>query len=582
MFRLQHLQWLGAGLVATCCLVLGGAAVQTSFHDYQRFDQGLRELRTFVTVLDAANAISAERGPANIAMAATADEKPRAVAALDEKRRETDATLARMANTLADRGAGDALSATDISLVTETLEAGRAAVDDVVAIPLSERNTRQVPEAIMAMFRAADTAATLRSHVSGELVSQTPQIAGDVMLASAASALREQAGRLGSYVVMTLVAPIDEDAHYEQLMDKTHAIVRNIWESGLSNAGQFTGDADISALVARVEAEYLDAAAPMAMETAYSMGPTNAMSGGAFTDIYVPGMSSLEELRTEIVALSLRVLEASSSHARRSILNSAALSLLVVIVLVGVAVVFRHSMFKPLLNVHRQVVALASGDLSKPDRATDAAREVNDIFQGLAILRENLLEKGRLEAKQAELNRKLKHLSETDTLTGLLNRRALVQRVETLFTRADTNSEDIAVALFDIDHFKQVNDTYGHAVGDEVLAGVAATISKMMRPTDAFARLGGEEFVIILRAVTAQEALALVEAVQKRLRKTVVQEALQLRITASFGLSLRRARSGESWDEVFRRVDKHLYAAKHAGRNRIVSDAEGDVTQIRA
>lgn len=572
MFRIQHLQWLGAAVVAFGCLLLGGAAVLTNFNDFKLASHGAEELRIFVAVLDAANAISAERGPANVAMATNPSDMDRAQAELADSRKQTDARIALMIEALTLHHSGDEDRLTFIGEVLESLQIGRRAVDDVIAVPLAERTTQHVPQAIMAMFRAADSAADLRNEVSGHLVPIAPEIAGEVLLASSASALREQAGRLGSYVVMTLVAPRDEDANYALLMDKTNAIVINLWESGLSNAGLFTGSEAISELVERVELDYLSDAMPMAIATAHIMGPTNGMSGASFTARYVPGMSSLEGLRNELVDFSLSTLEARRLQARQAMINSALLSALVISVLIGVAVMFRRGLFMPLLDLHEAVVALASGDLGAPRQAVHAAREVNDIFEGLAILRENQREKYRLEDQQRQLNLRLKRLSETDTLTGLLNRRALMQRVELLFRRAPITGEDMAVVLFDIDHFKSVNDTHGHSVGDEVLAGVAREIGQLMRPGDTFARLGGEEFVIVLRRVDLETALNLVTRFKSQLGHKVVQRPLELKITASFGVAMRGASSDETWDEIFRRADKHLYAAKHAGRDRIVSD----------
>src|SRR5690606_13251573 len=108
-------------------------------------------------------------------------------------------------------------------------------------------------------------------------------------------------------------------------------------------------------------------------------------------------------------------------------------------------------------------------------------------------------------------NRRLRRLAETDSLTGLLNRRALMNRIDAVFRRADRIGEPLVVALVDIDHFKSVNDTYGHIVGDEVLAGVSRVIKSSLRKGDTLARIGGEEFVIILRRIEIGEVSALLE-----------------------------------------------------------------------
>lgn len=542
--------------------------------DYDRFSTGTQELRRFVTVLDAANAVSAERGPANTAMSSTPEQLVEARVALTIKRADTDAALSRMEAALIGKTADNPERLAMMIDLRRTLQQGREKVDEVLETPPSARGDQQIPYAILAMFRVADGTATLRNAVAGEIVAETPHLAGEVMLVSSASALREHAGRLGSYAVMTLVSQARDDSSYRLLMDQTSAVMNSLWTTGLSNAGEFTDSDEVQFLVDTVEKEYFGSALPRAVATASILGPDNRMSGGDFTAIYVPGMASLEALRAALVHQSLDMLEIRSDRARQAVFNSATLTGVVLAVLVVVAIIFRRALFEPLGTLHNQVAALASGDLSEPARQLNNASEVNDIFDGLVVLRGNQREKKVLEDKQRRLNQQLRRLSETDMLTGLLNRRALTERAAMLFRRADITGEDMAVLLFDIDHFKSINDTYGHAVGDEVLVGVARTLERSLRPGDTFARIGGEEFIVILRRVNLQQARHLTTQIQQRLSDQVVQNNAQIIVTASFGLTMRPANSSQSWDDIFRVADQHLYAAKNAGRNRIVSDTD--------
>lgn len=571
MYRLQHLQWLAAGVAAVGCIILGGAAILTNMADYDRFSHGATELGRFVTVLEVANAVSAERGPANSAMAAEPNQIDGTRRLLARKRAETNAALSRMEAALISSAARDPQELASLTGLRLTLQTGRDKVDAVIDTPAALRETKQLPHAILAMFRAADSAALVRNRIGGRIVAETPELAGEIMLASSASELREQAGRLGSYVVMILTAPPDEDGEYRPLLDQTNAIIQNLWSNGLGNLGQFTDSAGMQFLIKTVENEFINRAAPRAMATATILGPQNGMTAGAFTAIYVPGMASLEHLRTELVRNSLDQLGSRRDQALQAIINSATLTGLILAVLVVIAVIFRRILFVPLLALRDQALALANGDLSDPAFSRLNATEVNDIFDGLSVLRDHQREKKALEDRQRRLNRQLKRLSETDMLTGLLNRRALLDRAKVLFRRADATGEDLAVLLFDVDHFKVVNDTHGHAVGDEVLVGVAREIEKLLRPGDAFARIGGEEFAIILRRVDFIEALQLAEAMRTHLSSCQVQATQAISVTASFGLTLRPARSGLDWDAVFRLADQHLYAAKHSGRNRVVT-----------
>jgi diguanylate cyclase (GGDEF)-like protein len=123
--------------------------------------------------------------------------------------------------------------------------------------------------------------------------------------------------------------------------------------------------------------------------------------------------------------------------------------------------------------------------------------------------------------------------------------------------------------MFDVDHFKQVNDCYGHAVGDQVLRHVTRVAANTVRGTDTLARYGGEEFVLVAAETDRSEALRLAERVREALRSSDVPlNQVALRVTASFGVALMRAEDTEP-EDVLRRADEALFAAKFAGRDRV-------------
>ncbi len=162
----------------------------------------------------------------------------------------------------------------------------------------------------------------------------------------------------------------------------------------------------------------------------------------------------------------------------------------------------------------------------------------------------------------------IKHRAEAmiDPLTGLLNRKALDRRADELAQQARINSLPVAVMVGDIDHFKLVNDTRGHAEGDEVLKAVAGQLRDTLRAFDLVYRIGGEEFLVLLPGADEARGLALAE----QLREAVESET---EVTMSFGVA---ASHGGDFDygAVFCDADKALYRAKAAGRNRVESAAE--------
>jgi diguanylate cyclase (GGDEF)-like protein len=178
-----------------------------------------------------------------------------------------------------------------------------------------------------------------------------------------------------------------------------------------------------------------------------------------------------------------------------------------------------------------------------------------------------------LKAAQSELalqNAEFARLSVTDALTGVSNRRYLLERAEVEIATMRRGSGRLAVAIFDVDHFKRVNDSYGHAVGDAVLKRVAETARASLRPADTLARIGGEEFALLLPGIAADEAAAVAERIRAAIASIRVPcgEGKTVRVTASFGVSVFEDAS-EAFEPVLSRADTALYEAKRYGRNRV-------------
>jgi diguanylate cyclase (GGDEF)-like protein len=159
----------------------------------------------------------------------------------------------------------------------------------------------------------------------------------------------------------------------------------------------------------------------------------------------------------------------------------------------------------------------------------------------------------------------LRHAASHDPLTGLLNRAGLDQRAGTMLR----GLRQSVVVMADLDHFKQVNDTYGHQVGDQVLVAFAAACRDTLRSTDLVVRYGGEELVLVLPGASATAARAAAAAVRERLLESARSGGLPA-VTASFGVA--QVAPDESFDHALRRADAALYRAKAAGRDRVVVD----------
>ena len=174
----------------------------------------------------------------------------------------------------------------------------------------------------------------------------------------------------------------------------------------------------------------------------------------------------------------------------------------------------------------------------------------------------------RLQQAMAD-KEKLERLATFDSLTGLYNRRAILGKLRELINLANRYKEDFSLSMLDIDHFKKVNDRYGHLTGDDVLEKVAALIRGTIRNTDVAGRYGGEEFIIILPQTTLSSAWVVVERLRSIVERAEMKDPAGnvFAITVSQGLA--GWERGEDAHSLISRSDEALYKAKEKGRNRV-------------
>jgi diguanylate cyclase (GGDEF)-like protein len=209
------------------------------------------------------------------------------------------------------------------------------------------------------------------------------------------------------------------------------------------------------------------------------------------------------------------------------------------------------------------VVLMSSNfDQSKLIEALDNGA---DDFIGKPPATEELYARLRAAARLASMQRELVRMATTDYLSGALNRRAFFERGYEMATEAAAGKK-LSAIIFDLDHFKRVNDTYGHDIGDEVIRFVSRAA---LAETDTLGRLGGEEFAILLRDCDLNRAAALAEKLRGRFSSLQINAAGNpVTFTCSFGVS--EWEPGDSLDMMLKRADIALYKAKTTGRNRVV------------
>jgi diguanylate cyclase (GGDEF)-like protein len=255
----------------------------------------------------------------------------------------------------------------------------------------------------------------------------------------------------------------------------------------------------------------------------------------------------------------------ASQHA---LIVAASIFVLGVIISAVTALRLYRAVLTPVWRLENGVARLAAGDLSWRIKAVGDAE-----FAHLACAFNSMA------ANLEQARHALVDLSVRDALTGALNRRELERLLNTEIARANRYQRSFCLLIIDFDHFKLINDTYGHPAGDAVLRSVARLLQKSIRPSDHFARYGGEEFVILLPETAAAGMVQAAERIRALVANHPIEisEMQTVAVSVSVGVSA-FPQHGTSPEALIAAADKALYAAKRSGRNRVCVAAQDPVS----
>lgn len=207
-------------------------------------------------------------------------------------------------------------------------------------------------------------------------------------------------------------------------------------------------------------------------------------------------------------------------------------------------------------------------------QAFQITRSLSTVFSKAEVMEQLYEQQAQTREALASLettNSRLRQQAATDWLTGVANRRHFMWHAKREIARARRNGTPLSLLCLDLDYFKQVNDTHGHQAGDEVLTHVAATLEKYMRPTDLLARVGGEEFQVLLPGADIEQARAVAERCRSAIHYLEIRfREKVLKVTVSVGCA-QLGQDGNTMDSLIHAGDQRLYEAKEHGRNQVVT-----------
>ena len=425
-----------------------------------------------------------------------------------------------------------------------------------------ERRYGDIQAAIDAMFTAhSDYESVLRWRMSGAL-QQDPELVDALFKGITLADLREQAGRLGSFVIPPLVTGEPIRSRYILESQQVRGRLLATWMLLEPLAASLTPGSELEQLLEATRQDFF-VKGMMLRDQQLGLDATETrprLDAITFTRQYVALMRPLEQLRTALME-DIRLTQLRRENAAwTGLVQSLILMLTIVGLVVALVLAMQYYIFSPLLDASRAIVALAFDQTPPATRPRRHVAEIRLVHSALAIVAEKLTERRRLTEE-------LHTLATTDGLTGLLNRRTVDDIGHRLALGA--RSMDVPhLILADLDHFKAINDCFGHPVGDQVLREVAAVLRRSLRAGDHVARYGGEEFAILLEGQTMAETARVARKLRKAVKSLEIEtpQGSVIRLTASFGIA---GGSLLPWEDIVRRADLALYAAKEAGRDRI-------------
>ncbi|UBM10662.1 sensor domain-containing diguanylate cyclase [Cupriavidus metallidurans] len=553
--------------------------VSHQWQAFSRSDQALSDFEIFRAALLAMEKVSAERGPMNAVLGEDVPMPAQRIAALRKAREESDASLRDLDAAIEASHCEEcaALYVTATHAITMLAEARKHA-DDVLLVPRQTRSPELLDNAVNHMANVIPIIAGIADGTIGDIVSGDAAVLDVLQMARLAAALREHAGLLGSRFTGALASDRQLTEQEQQRIFNSEGRVEQLRTLLASHAGHHPTLAPEA--VRRVGMVYGEAGLAYVTKVyRRAKRPMGAgITTGDFAAQYVPTMLPIVQLRDEILDHARARLHRNRDVTLTLLLGAFAIAFALLGTMIWLHSLFRRQILKPFFAATRSILAIANGNLSVRVPSPNNYRgEIRALLEAVHTLKRYSLDKQQLEQDRQRLIAQLTTMAETDALTQLLNRRALEARACDLCASPAADKPYVALVMFDIDHFKRINDTYGHIAGDRALEIVGAVCRDVLGTGDLAARFGGEEFAVVSLVSTPGEALRLAEQLKEKLReiRVTLESARPFGMTVSLGVAIgRREDVGQDLSALIRQADLMLYRAKRGGRNRIEGDWE--------
>ncbi|MFN4187588.1 MAG: GGDEF domain-containing protein [Acinetobacter johnsonii] len=543
-----------------------------SYRDYNKTNQALTEIQALQAVADLANKISRERAPANKLMSSNQQDFAQHVLELKLYRLTVDEQMQKTLEVLKHSN----LPNLDLSLfdhLDEALTQGRQQVDAYAALPREQRNAETMDQAILKMFNAWDRSHDVLKDVIAVSEGKDTAVSNFYVQILLLADLRDQAGRAASNVMahVAFKQPIPETNLARSL--QTRKQVMYLWELIDTLQPERDKTEEFKVLHQAVYNEFL-AKGLLIVERLMNESIYHRpyyLTGTQLTEAIVDKFSTVVELQNYLLKYSVQKAIIEKHKAQNILLTTVGISLISIFAVLFTMIYARKRVFSPLIQAREILFDLSHSSIRpNPMDTKDQPANMYSLFTAIQQLKQTLQQRDALEFR-------LKNIAHLDSLTGVANRYALNEYIK-LLENQPTQFSETCLMVIDIDHFKQVNDVYGHLMGDQVIQFVAEKLKENIRTSDLLVRYGGDEFIVLIENVGMERALKIAEKIRSEIYEAKSVDNVRcpdLKVSISIGVAI----GATSWMALLEKADRALFQAKEQGKNKVVAYSVDEVNE---
>ncbi|WP_323078348.1 GGDEF domain-containing protein [Klebsiella quasipneumoniae] len=529
--------------------------LSSAWSGWHNAGNNILQFNNFYHVLQVSNDLASERAFAHELILSDAKHKAYAGVLVDKSRNKTDHDLKSIPRNL--------LSPVLIAATLRQLTDARFAIDRFRKLTINDSHTAQ--QAIDRMIAATDFYHQALFRHTSEFLLLDSSALGPILHAQALGELRDATGRLGAQVIIPLATKTPLTLNIVKALSQGKERINVLWWLMNNYGPEEAYMPGFRQLLAETRNQFEIHGLTMLDTIATESGNNQpySLSAKDFAVSYHASLKSFNELLDTYLLGIEKYYDHVESQALIHLITVSVILIVLYLTAFGTIFLFRNHMLNPIIHLNKVAGDIISGKQTNPGMSNTTAEEVYTLFTSLGALDSKLRE-------QKNLSEILQRQSEEDPLTQLYNRRAFDTKTNDLL---QNKNENMTLWLFmvDVDHFKKINDTWGHPTGDDVLVQLATILKKFSRPGDIIGRLGGEEFAVAFTANHDRDVIGYVTRIQNEIRRQTFEgpKGELFSVTASFGLA---SDCGQKLGDILARADAALYDAKNSGRDRLCGE----------